>query len=209
MRTALIIEVEELLFATLELRSRALHEALLREGVTAPLDVVRRAHAGVPARVALAGIEAYNALDDVGQALVLRRYADAVTESFTRAVPSFDPSVHQTIERLASEFPLGIVTRAERGDAQWLLGQAGLDACFTTIRSLADVHGSAQQQAWSEVFGRLHADRGVAFAPAYVLPGAADAGLQTVAVGPGALIVARGERIPFASVDSVFITSLF
>ena len=209
MRTALIIEIEELLFDTLDRRSRVLTESLVREGVTVPLDDVRRAHAGVPALAALAAIPAYGRLDDVGQALVLRRYADAVTESFTRAVPSFDPSVHHTIELLASEFPLGIVTRAERGDAQWLLEQTGLDACFTTIRSLADVHASAQQLAWSEVFSRLLADRGAAFASANMLPGAAEAGLQTVAVGPGSCVVARGEQRPFARVDTAFITSLF
>ena len=196
-------------FDTLELRSRILNEALVREGVTVPLDDVRRAHAGVPALTALADIEAYGTLDDVGQALVLRRYADAVTESFTRAIPSFDPSVHQTIGLLAAEFPLGVVTRAERGDAQWLLEQAGLDACFTTIRSLADVHASSQQLAWSEVFSRLHADRGVALAPAYLLLGAAEAGLQTVAVGPGPFVLARGEQRPFVRIDTAFIASLF
>lgn len=209
MRTAVIVEVEELLFDTLDLRVRALCDALSHEGVTVTHAELLVVHGGVPANMALAMLPAARGLDAVGRSLVLRRTGDAMTDTIARGAVVFDPSVRDTIERLAVEHPMGVVTRAERGDAQRLLEQVGLDACVSVIRSLAELDESAQHSVWSDAFLRLHADRGVALAPDPLLQGAARAGLRVVPIGAGATVGRNGGSVPFARVDAAFIATRF
>ena len=52
MRTAVLLEIEELLFDTLALRVTACCDALAHEGITVDVAEVSAAHAGVPASVA-------------------------------------------------------------------------------------------------------------------------------------------------------------
>lgn len=209
MRIALIFEIEELLFDTRSLRAHAMHQALAREGVIAAYDDVERAHAGWPAALALGRVAAADTLDDVGRDLVLRRVADSVAESISRDPPSFSPAARDVLETLAADFPLAVVTRAERGDAQRLLELAGLDACVTTIRSVADIAPGAQHTVWSDAQRRLHAERGVAFAPGPLLAGASRAGLSTVQVGDGPEVACNARLASLAPVNASFIASLF
>ncbi len=207
-RTALLFEIEELLFDTLGLRAHALQQALADEGVTATLDELARAHAGRPAALALGQITAADQLDDVGRDLVIRRAGDAVTASITHGAPSFDPRARDALLAAAAEFPLAVVTCATRDDAQRLLELAGLDTCVTTIRSLATAAPGEQHIAWVDAQRRLHAERGVAFAPGPLLAGARRAGLTTVQVGSNTTDETDARLVSLAQIDASFITSL-
>lgn len=208
-RTALLVEIEELLFDTGRLRADALHDALASEGVAASLDVVRHAHAGVTARMALGHIAAAASLDDVGTDLVLRRAADAVTDRLTRDAPPFDPAIRDHLDALASEFPIGVVTRATRETAQWLLERAGLDAAVSVVRSLSDLQAAEHAAVWRDAVKRLHAERGVAFARAALLQGARDSGVVAVPVGNAPEPGTSTQLVSLVEVNTSFVASLF
>lgn len=208
-RTALLVEIEGLLFDTASVRTTALHKALVAEGFDCHADDVRRAHAGVPAHVALHTLVAGRKLDDTGQALVLRRASDLVADAFAHAAPTFDPDVRDHLFALAAEFPIGVVTRAVRSDARRMLESIGLDGCIGTVSSLDDTNGTAPHAPWSETVTRLRADRGVAFAPLSLLRDAAAAGLQIVEVTGLATVISAGRTTPFTMVDADVIASLF
>ncbi len=208
-RTALILEIEGLLFDTQGLRTHALRQALEDEGVTAKHDDVARAHAGRPATLALSRLAAAVGLDAVGRELVVRRAGDAVTASIARGAPSFDPRARDALEAVAADFPLAVVTCAAPDDARHLLELAGLDAFVTTIRSIAETPLDEQYAAWAHAQRRLHADRGVAFAPGPLLYGAGQAGLTTVLVGVDTGDASDSRLVSLADVDAMFIASLF
>ena len=208
-RTALLVEIEGLLFDTAAVRTTALHDALTAEGIDCHAEDVRRAHAGVPAHVALQTLVTGRTLDDTGQALVLRRAADLVANTFMHAAPKFDPGVRDHLFALAAEFPIGVVTRAARSDARRMLESIGLDGCIGTVSSLDDADGTAPHAPWSETVTRLRADRGVAFAPLALLRDAAAAGLQTVQVTGLETVITFGRTTPFTMVDADVIASLF
>lgn len=208
MPPALILEIEECLFDTRVLRAQALHAALAHEGIECSLPQVLAAHAGAPASVAMQQLDEAHALDAVGADLVLRRAADAARDAIARAAPVFDAAVRDAIERLAGDFPLAVVTRAERSDAQHLLELAGLDASVRTIRSLADVDRIDHHRVWEEARRRTHAARGVALAPGALLGAARQAGLATVQVGDGPDAAACPRLVSLATVDASFIASL-
>jgi beta-phosphoglucomutase-like phosphatase (HAD superfamily) len=213
MRTALIFELEALLFDTCDLRAYALQEALAQEGVTAAYGDVQRAHAGRPAALALQHLASADSLDEISRDLVVRRAADAVTASMARGAPSFDTHARDALVAAAAEFPLAVVTCASREDAQHLLALADLDACVTTIRSLAAAASDEQHTVWADARRRLHADHGVALAPAPLLDGARRAGLTTVHVGADAddhtFNQADARLVSLAQVDASFVASLF
>jgi beta-phosphoglucomutase-like phosphatase (HAD superfamily) len=208
-RTGLIIEVEALLFDTDMLRAAALHTALRQEGVETSHDDVLQAHAGRPACMALNGIPAAGNLDAVGRDLVLRRAADAVTQSLASGAPSFDARVRDALISLAGEFPLAAVTRSDALEARWLLELAGLESAFLTIRSIADLESADYHTSWSEASARLRADRSVAFGPAPLMPAAQQAGLTTVQVGGGADAGADAQLDSLTQLDASFVSSLF
>ncbi len=209
MRTALVLEIEELLFDTLEMRAQALHRALDMEGVQLPPADVRHAHAGVAVSIALARLSERTKLDDLGRELVLRRVSDIVTDALARHTPSFDPAVRNTIEDLASAFPIAVVTRASRTEAQQLLERAGLDGVVSTIQSLAELDPTAHHTAWTAAWTKTHSARGVAFARGEQLCGAAQAGLRTVSMGPVSDAPSHAHLESLALVDAAFIASLF
>ncbi len=209
MRTALVLEIEELLFDTLGMRALALHRALEVEGVQLPPADVRAAHAGVAVTIALARLSGRSNLDDLGRELVLRRVSDIVSDALTRNAPSFDPGVRSRLEDLAAAFPLAVVTRASRTEAQQLLEQAGLDVYVSTIQSLAELEPTAHHTAWTAAWARTHAVRGVAFARGEQLSGAAQAGLRTVIVGPSSGSSSSARLESLTQVDAAFIASLF
>ena len=182
MQTAVIIEIEELLFDTRDMRVDALQAALLVGNVVVSRNDVLHAHAGRPAIVALTQLDAAVVLDATAHELVLRRAADHVQRSLELQAPSFDAAARNALLQLATEYPLGVVTRATRADAARLLELAGLDAAIAVVRSVDERNEPYQHEVWSDVLMRLHATHGIAIAPAAMLPAAQRAGLRTVAV---------------------------
>jgi len=212
-RTGVIVEIEELVFDTRDLRADALHAALLVEHVAVDRDRVLQAHAGVPAGIALTRLDAASSLDDTARELVLHRAADQVRRRFEEQAPSFDAGARDALQQLAAEFALGVVTRAARGDAMHLLQLAELDSCVAVVRSLDGLEVDRHHETWSEVLMRLHAAQGVAIAPPELLHAARTAGLRTIAID----VVPRtdsgappwdGSLDSLARVDASFIASL-
>ncbi len=209
MRIALVMEIEELVFDTLALRAQALWSALAAEGIGASMDEVQRAHTGVTAQMALARIPAAAALDGVGESLTLRRAADAMQLALDRALPTFVPTVRDTLDALSSEFPVAVVTRATRDAALLMLEQAGLDRCMNAVRSLGDMRLDEQPPVWSDALTRLGADRGVAIAGGATLSAAQAAGLRTVQVGGHPVTGVDATLISLDALDASFLASLF
>ncbi len=203
-----VLEIEELLFDTRPLRSAALHTALRDEGMICLLADVDAAHAGATAVMALDRLPGTAALDVVAHDLVLRRAGDTVRASIARELPTFNPAAREVVERIAAEFPVAVVTRAERADAEHMLEQVGLLASVRLIRSLGDVPQSAQHAVWRAAVARLHVRRGVAIAPVALLEAARAAGLRTIAVGPDT--TAHGSALlSLSQLDSSFLSSFF
>ncbi len=207
-RTAIVVEIEGLLFETDAIRHGALREALAAEGVHCHAADIQRAHAGVPAAVALRAL-AGSALDDTGESLVLRRTADRISEAFAQEQPRFSPSVRDHLLSLAAEHAIGVVTRATQRDARWMIESIGLDACIGTVCSLSEVNASRSHASWADAVTRLHADRGVACAPPAMLPDAVAAGLRTLDVTGLATVSASGRNFPFTLLDGEAIAALF
>lgn len=181
-RTGVIVEIEELLFDTLDLRADALQAALLLEQVAVDRASVRQAHAGVPAAIALTRLDAALSLDSTARELVLHRATDHVRRALEAQAPSFDTTARDALVLLAAEFALGVVTRASRADALHLLQLADLDACVAVTRSLDGLEPERHHERWSDVLTRLHAAQAVALAPSALLHAARAAGLRTVAI---------------------------
>lgn len=209
MRTALLIDVEALLFDANGMRARCLSEALALEGVDCAPELVIQAHAGRTAYMALQQIPAAAALDTIGMELVLRRTADAMTDAIARGAPPFDPRVRDSLAALAGEFPLAAVTRAPIAEAQHLLELAGLDSAFVSVRSLAACETVEHHRVWSDARARLFADRAVGLAPAPLIPGIRDAGIIAVQVGDGPADIMCPHIDSLTRVNTSFIASLF
>jgi len=184
MRTALVVEIEGLLFDTRKIRTDALHEALAQEGATIAADTVASAHDGVPVATALERLAPLLTLDATGRELVVHRAAEHAARIFSVHAPSFDATVRDVLEVLAAEFPLAVVTRASAEQAQRWLEGVGLEASVLTIRSLGALDPSAYVATWADALRRTHASRGVAIASPALLRAAQRAGFRTVQVGP-------------------------
>jgi beta-phosphoglucomutase-like phosphatase (HAD superfamily) len=202
-----VLEIEELLFDTRALRSAALHRALGDEGVPLPVADVEAAHAGVTAAMALAQLPDAQMLDVVARDLVLRRTTDNMRVSFSRELPSFSSAARNAVEQLAAEFPIAVVTRAERVDAEQMLEQAGLTAAVRVIRSLGDIPYASQHAVWHEAATRLHVSRAAAVAPDALLAAAHDAGLLTIAVGTSGG-ASRPTVVSLSQLTASFLSSL-
>lgn len=209
MRTGVLLEIEEVLFDTLAMRARALQEALQAEGVTVDLRTVTLAHSGRPVSATLAHLGVASALDATGRYLVLRRAADLAAAAIAQGVPALRPTVSAALETLAAEFPMAVVTRATRSDAQALLEMAGLEVYIGTVRSLADLRERDQHEAWESARTQLQADRAVAFAPEPLLAGIRKAGLVAVRAGGLQGDAADAIAATVAALDASYITALF
>ena len=181
---ALLIEIEEVLFDTLAMRAHALCTALRHEGLTLALDDVRSAHAGVTAAMALDAMPVAAELDDVSRDLVLLRAADDFRAAVSTGLPSFDRAARDTVEQLAAEFRIGVVSRASCDDTQRMLEQAGLDMCIRSVHSLSDLPPAEQRDVWSTAAMRLHGGSVIAIGPRGILAGARRCGFPTIAIGP-------------------------
>jgi glycolate oxidase iron-sulfur subunit len=204
----LLLEVEELVFDTLALRSEALRDAMAVEGVTLRLADVRAAHTGATAAMTLDALCATGALDATGRELVLRRTTDGVRARLDQQPPSFDAEARDTLAQLCVEFSLAVVTRATREEAQRMLEQAGLEECVRTIRSLGTLPASEQHTVWSEVARAMRPARVVAVAPAPLLAAARQAGLTTIAIGASNADT-RVTLVSLSQLDASFIATIF
>lgn len=183
MRTALVLEIEELLFDTSAVRSEALCEALKQEGATIETDTVSVAHSGVPVAIALDRLAPVLTLDATGRDLVMHRAAEQASRIFLLQAPSFYTAVRDGLMMLAADFPLAVVTRASAEEAQRWLEGAGLEASVLTVRSLAGLDPADYAALWSDALRRTHATRGVAIAAPALLRTAQRAGLRTIQLG--------------------------
>lgn len=183
MRTALLLDIEELLFDTHAIRTSALHDALSQEGATIDTESVSRAHLGVPAALALQPLAPMLTLDATGIDLVLHRAAEHASRIFALHSPSFDAESRDALAMLSGEFPVAVVTRASGADAHGWLAASGLDAAVTTVRSLAGLDPSEYVGGWADALRRSRAERGVAIAAPAMLRSARSAGLRTVQFG--------------------------
>jgi phosphoglycolate phosphatase-like HAD superfamily hydrolase len=208
MRVAVVFEMEELLFDTLDHRSHALHEALRSEGVDADPAGICLAHTGVPVHLALTRLALPALRDPVVHDLVVRRASDLFRQYAAQSPPMFDPLAAAALAGLSVEFPLGVVTRAEQSDASAWLVSAGLDSCLSAVRSLADVVPAEYHSVWREVATRLHGERTVALTPAALLPSATRAGLVTVRVASASEKPGAEPHALLAGIDAAFIASL-
>ena len=184
MRTAVIVEIEELLFDTGVIRAAALHDALHHEGASIDADRLAKAHAGVPAAFALLRLAPLLTLDAIGLELALHRANDTASQAFALQTPLFDAEARNALERLSSECPIAVVTRASAAEAhQWLEG-AGLEACVATVRSLTTLDPADYVASWADALRRTHATYGVAIAAPAMLRVAQRAELRTIQIGP-------------------------
>ena len=204
----MVLEIEELLFDTLDMRVEALQSALAAEGVPIPMDELRAAHAGVPAVMALEQLRPAYPLDEVGAALVLRRAADAMSACLGRQSPAFDQLVCTTIEALAAEHRIGVVTRATREDAQRLLAQVGLEAVCSVVRSLADLDVDARDTVWHDMPRLLRTEQVVAVVPHALVASASATALIIVPVDQGQCLLPDGRRCAFTALDAAALASL-
>ena len=184
MRTAVLIEIEELLFDTGAIRAAALLDAFHHEGASIDTDQLSKAHAGVPAALALLRLAPVLTLDAIGVELALHRANDTASRAFALHTPLFDAEARDALERLSSECPVAVVTRATAAEAhQWLEG-AGLEACVATVRSLSTLDPADYVTGWADALRRTHATCGVAIAAPAMLRVAQRAGLRTLQIGP-------------------------
>jgi beta-phosphoglucomutase-like phosphatase (HAD superfamily) len=204
---ALVLEIEALLFDTHDVRTDALHRALAAEGIQIARHEVSAAHDGVTAEMALAQLGAAATGDDVVRQLVLRRTQDGVREELTRGMPLFDANAAAALARVATDVPLGVVTRAEREYALRMLEAAGLDVYVRTVLSLDARADDEQHHVWAEAAARLRATHVIAVAPARLLAGARAAGLTTVAVGECSGTT-NAPLVSLAQLDTSFLFSL-
>lgn len=201
--TAIVLEPDGLLFHTDMLRSQALHAALADEGVGIAEGVVAVAHLGVTASMALDALGAALSLDDTGRDLVLRRTADRVRAALDGAMPNFDPIIAGNLQTLAAVYPLAVVSRATRADAERMLEQANLSMLVRTVRSLDGLAEADQQPVWTAAVAHCLASRGIAIAPAPLRSSARRAGLATIDAPGGATLQ------QLAAADAAFIDTLF
>ena len=184
MRTAVLIEIEELLFDTGAIRAAALLDALHHERASIDTDRLSKAHAGVPAALALLRLAPLLTLDAIGVELALHRANDTASRAFALHTPLFDAKARDARARLSSECPIAVVTRATAAEAhQWLEG-ADLEACVATVRSLSTLDPADYVTGWADALRRTHATCGVAIAAPAMLRVAQRAWLRTLQIGP-------------------------
>jgi hypothetical protein len=229
---AVLLEIEETVFDTLDMRVRALCSALRSEGVMRAVEEVRSVHTGVTAAMAVDAIfldalsvdtmaldataldaTALNAmrdsaaLDVVTRDLVLLRAADNFRAALSTGRPSFDSAARDAVERLAAEFRISVVSRASCEDAQRMLEESGLDMCIRSVHSFGDLPQAEHRTVWADAATRLHGGPVIAIGPRGILEGARQCGLLTIAIGPP---TTQGgtELVSLANLDASLVASL-
>jgi hypothetical protein len=207
-RTALVIEIEEVLFATHALRVTSFRQALGEDGIIAAPEDLDAALAGATLAMAAANLPACRTLDVVGRELLVRRADDAFRAAIGGHPPGFDTLACDALRALAIDYPIAVVTRASQADSRLMLEMAGLDESVNVIRSLAVYDIDQYPDAWQDAVRRVHAERGIAIAPAPLLAAAQAAGLRTLTVDT-TMTGGGGALVSLSSLGTSYIDSLF
>lgn len=201
------MEIEEVVFDTLGMRSQALHGALRDEGIDVSIADVIAAHSGSTARLAIDTLQIATSLDAVSRDLVIRRTSDAVRQSLNAGLPAFDRAARDAVQQLAINVPMAVVTRASHDDAVRMIEQAELDVCFRTVLSLDDRARHEQPAVWSRAASRLFGLQAVAVGPPQIVDGAREAGLRTIAITASGT-AAHDTLVSIAQLDISYLASL-
>ncbi|HJU76208.1 MAG TPA: HAD family phosphatase [Gemmatimonadaceae bacterium] len=189
---AVLFEFDGVLADTARARGDALRSTLREDGINLTPDEFREHCAGrsFPEGVRAALDMKSVKLDETGIDLLVLRTERAYSAVVGKGVTLSD-GVPQVIERLAGSVRLGIVTRAQRSDVDFVLSLAGLDHAFACLVTGEDVTtgkpSPAPYRVALERLSRLRVTRAsscVALEDTLVgIRSARAAGLRAVAVG--------------------------
>jgi hypothetical protein len=201
-RPLVVLEIEEVVFATLDLRVRALHDALQRHGVRADAARLTALHRGQPAADVLSELVECASLDATDRELVLHATSAAVARMIREAPPAFDERSCARVIDIAAEARVAVVSRAARSDAHCLLESAELTPYVTSVRSLDGVAARDYAAVWSTL---RHVDLpavAVSVTPSALIAPARLAGYRTICIG--------GDMVPDADrcVESLHAASM-
>lgn len=143
----LLVEFEGVIADTAAMRREALAESLAVEGITVT-DALALAGAGYATEAAVRRIRAAAGADEDETAVELGRLR-AERAFATRAGKgmSITPDARTTLERLAICSRLALVTRASRGEVEFVLDLAGLSEIFRPVIALEDASPSKPASA--------------------------------------------------------------
>jgi HAD superfamily hydrolase (TIGR01509 family) len=188
-----LLEFEGVLADTHASRQDALARSLADDGVALAPDTYARCCAGLPLReAAAAGVAAVGRqLDETALDLVALRAERNFAEHVGKGV-SLAPGVRELLDDLAGRVRLGIVTRASRREAEFVLSLAALDGAFECVVAAEDVHSpKPSPEGYRHALERLGRRRVARPATTLALedgpPGFTAAralGLRCLAVGP-------------------------
>jgi phosphoglycolate phosphatase-like HAD superfamily hydrolase len=182
MRVAVLVEIEELVFDTRSVRVGALEQALAEHRVSVNTSELTEAHRGVPALLALARLAGAAGLDPLARELIAHRATVLARREFEAQLPSFAPAACRLLEALSAEYAVGVVTRAERQQADAWITSAGLAGVTTVIRSLASVDPTEFTAVLADVRDRLGAPHAVALLPPALAASVGQPGIELVAI---------------------------
>src|SRR5687767_576273 len=130
---AVLFELEGVLADTRTFRQRALQETFAQDGVRIS-DSEYEAYADLPVRSAVtavrqaAAIEADDTAVDLGTLRAERRFAEYLSLGFAML-----EGARELVAHLAGRTRLGVVTRANRREAETILSFAGLEFAFECV----------------------------------------------------------------------------
>jgi HAD superfamily hydrolase (TIGR01509 family) len=130
---AVLFELEGVLADTRSFRQRALQETFAHDGVRIS-DGEYEAHADLPVRSAVAAVFRAAAIDaddtavELGTLRAERRFAEYLTLGF-----ALTDGARELVAHLAGRTRLGVVTRANRREAESILSLAGLEFAFECV----------------------------------------------------------------------------
>ena len=130
---AVLFEIEGVLADTRIFRQRALQDVFAQDGIRIP-ETESESHADLPVRGAVAaayraaGIDADDTAVELGTLRAERRFAEYLGLGFAMV-----DGARELVAHLAGRTRLGVVTRANRREADLILSLAGLEFAFECV----------------------------------------------------------------------------
>lgn len=188
-----LMEFDGVLAETAGAREHALLSVLLEDGITLQPEAYRDRCVGLPTpdAVRLALAHAGVTVDETGVELLALRIDRAFTAQVSKGVVLVQ-GAREAIERLSSRARVGIVTRANRRDVEFVLSLAQIEAHVACVIGAEDVYpGKPAPAPFQAAIRRLERRRpipadGIVVALEDALAGiraARAAGLRCIAVG--------------------------
>lgn len=192
---AILLEFEDILAETRELRSQALAYALANEGIVASDAVLEEGRslpvrASVTAASARAGVELDDTALDLLALRAQRRFAEAAGKGL-----SLVPGAAAFLDAIAARLPLAIVTRASRHEVEFVLSLARLEHLASVVVSCDDVRAPQPSSEGHNKALRRLASRGHRVAHGVALESAA-CGVRAARSAEGALRVVAVGSLP-------------